>query len=425
MSLPDSDAVAGLRRLLGEDGPALLDRHWGSGPLVRTAGDRGGDTLADLLPPEAIDELVSRRGLRTPFLRVARDGTTLPDRAFTAGGGVGAGITDQVSDDRLLRLLDEGATLVLQGLHRTWEPIRALAAEVAGDLGHPVQANAYVTPATHQGFSAHYDVHDVLVVQLHGTKTWIIHQPVLAVPRRDQPSSARATEVAARAEETPTLEVTLAPGDVLYLPRGWIHAARSQGSTSTHLTLGIHPWTRTHLLEEMLERAGARLGDELEARQALPLGRELVLREHTDLADEVEEARRLLARVVAELPAAEVLDAVHQRARAAQRPEPVAPLAQLAAAADLRPEQVLRLRRHLLAELAEEPGGAVTLSSRAGVLTLTPAPGQLQAVRALLEVGRARVADLAGTGDEEDALDLGRRLLRHGLVLREDGPEGH
>ena len=58
---------------------------------------------------------------------MAKDGSTLPDRAFTRGGGIGAGIADQVSEDRLLSLFADGATMVLQGLHRTWRPVTAFA----------------------------------------------------------------------------------------------------------------------------------------------------------------------------------------------------------------------------------------------------------------------------------------------------------
>ena len=53
---------------------------------------------------------------------------------------------------------------------------------LAAELGHPVQANAYVTPPPSRGFSAHYDVHDVFVLQLAGRKHWTIHAPVLADP---------------------------------------------------------------------------------------------------------------------------------------------------------------------------------------------------------------------------------------------------
>jgi hypothetical protein len=165
--------------------------------LLSPAADLPGG-FTELLDANAIDELVSQRGLRTPFLRVARDGTTLADKAFTASGGVGAGIADQVSDDRLVRLFADGSTLVLQALHRVWPPILEFCQKLAAEMGHPVQANAYVTPPQNQGFSAHYDVHDVFVVQLEGEKRWRIHRPVLASPLRDQPWNDRRSDIEQR-----------------------------------------------------------------------------------------------------------------------------------------------------------------------------------------------------------------------------------
>ena len=67
---------------------------------------------------------------------------------------------------------------MLQGLHRTWPPLVAFCQQLAAELGHPVQANAYVTPPQSQGFDDHYDVHDVFVLQVEGEKRWRIHAPV-------------------------------------------------------------------------------------------------------------------------------------------------------------------------------------------------------------------------------------------------------
>ena len=129
--------------------------------------------------------------------------------------------------------------MVLQGLHRTWPPLVTFCQQLAADLGHPVQANAYVTPPQSQGFSDHYDVHDVFVLQIAGEKRWRIHEPGPSRPRcatspgptaRRRSSSARPTE--------PLIDVVLRPGDCLYLPRGFLHAATALGGVSTHLTLG-------------------------------------------------------------------------------------------------------------------------------------------------------------------------------------------
>ena len=176
--------------------------------------------FTDLLDERVVDELVSERGLRTPFLRVAKNGQTLGDKAFTAPGGVGAGIADQVSDSKLVALFGDGATIVLQALHRVWPPIIDFVGALAAELGHPVQANAYVTPPQNQGFDDHYDVHDVFVLQIAGTKRWHVHAPVHADPLRDQPWNDHAAAVRERAAQEPLLDEVLHPGDVLYLPRG-------------------------------------------------------------------------------------------------------------------------------------------------------------------------------------------------------------
>ena len=72
----------------------------------------------------------------------------------------------------MLAQLAGGATLVLQALHRTWPPLIRFGTELAAELGHPVQINAYITPPENQGFAAHYDTHDVFVLQVAGSKRW-------------------------------------------------------------------------------------------------------------------------------------------------------------------------------------------------------------------------------------------------------------
>ena len=169
----------------------------------------------------------------------------------------------------MLELFLDGHTVVLQGLHRLWPPLIEFAGALTTDLGHPVQVNAYITPASSQGFSAHYDVHDVFVLQVAGEKRWRISEPVHPAPLRDQPWTDRRAEVAARAEEEPVLDTVLTPGDALYLPRGYLHAAEALGGVSCHLTVGVHPVTRHAVLEALL----AIVADEPELRTLAADGR--------------------------------------------------------------------------------------------------------------------------------------------------------
>ena len=117
-----------------------------------------------------------------------------------------------MSSDAVLRLFADGSTVVLQGLHRLWPPLIEFADQLAADLGHPTQVNAYITPPSSRGFSPHYDVHDVFVLQVAGEKHWRIHEPVLADPLRTQPWTDRAAEVAAAAEARAGDRRRAAPG---------------------------------------------------------------------------------------------------------------------------------------------------------------------------------------------------------------------
>jgi len=394
-----------LARLLAISTDEFAEKYWGSAPKLSTAAELGA-AFDDLFSNDAADELMAKRGLRTPFLRVAKDGRTLGDAEFTAPGGVGAAIRDQLSDDRLLRLFADGSTLVLQGLHRTWGPLIDFAGQLGTDLGHPVQVNAYVTPAQSTGFSSHYDVHDVFVIQIAGQKRWQIRQPVLSLPLRTQPWEQRRAAVAEAGQEKPLLEVTMSPGDVLYLPRGYLHAATALGEISTHVTIGIHAWTRHHLLERLITYAVARLADDPEVRRSLPISADAGHADRVPAAD-FESVRERLIAVLAGATPADALPQTELAHRAAQRAGPVAPIASVVAAGALGPDDILTLRPHLAAVLTEpNADGAAEVVSRAGQFAV--APGELAGVEQLLAGGTIAV--------RESGIDLARRLVLGGIA---------
>ncbi|WP_222706383.1 cupin domain-containing protein [Aeromicrobium terrae] len=316
-----------LRRLVA-DPDAFRRDVWSREALLTRAGELP-EGFTDLFSESALDELVSRRGLRTPFIRVARDGTTLPNHAFTSGGGVGAGIADQVDDAKLSALFAGGATIVLQALHRTWSPVLDFSQQLAHELAHPLQVNAYVTPPQSRGFDDHYDVHDVFVLQVSGRKHWRIHAPVVDAPLRDQPWTAHRAAVEQAAAEPPVIDAVLEPGDCLYLPRGFIHAATALGDVSTHLTMGIHPWTRHHLARELLDAALDELAGDPGIRTSFGAGVEVD--DPFAIVGDVETVRERLAAAVRSVPADEIARRLGDRRRSATRPAPVGPVAQLRA----------------------------------------------------------------------------------------------
>ena len=404
-----------LCRCISVDTDDFARQYWGRLPLFSRAaeltaawGEPSG--FGDLLSLDDADELLSRRGLRTPFLRLAQEGRVLPSADFTGGGGAGAEIADQVLDERVLDLYAHGATLVLQGLHRLWPPLIDFAGRLAAELVVPVGVNAYLTPAGNRGFATHYDTHDVFVLQVAGRKKWRVHEPVVPDPLDRQQWGGHADEVDAVAKTPPVLDEVLAPGDALYLPRGWLHAAEALGEESLHLTLALRATNRFALVEALLAMAV----DEPALRAGFPLGLDVTdpdqLAPH--LARTVETLRRWLAGD--DVAAAAVADRLRQREWRSTRPAPIRPLAQTAATTALDADSLLAPRDGLRWRIVTVDADRTALELPDRTLTV---PSYCEpAVRALLAGPQIRVGDLPGL-DDADRLTLARRLLREAVAV--------
>ena len=81
-------------------------------------------------------------------------------------------------------------------------------------------ANTYLTPPSTQGFAPHYDDVEVFMLQVEGRKRWRVYPPFEndELPR----TSSRNYHPKEVTQKEEIYEI-LNPGDVLYVPRGWIH----------------------------------------------------------------------------------------------------------------------------------------------------------------------------------------------------------
>lgn len=241
---------------------AFFQQIWESQPLHLRRSDPAFYDL--LLTNRDVDAAISSGGLRYPGIQLAKGGAFFPAEAFTrtmrAGDDLFTGIPDL---DRVRAEYQAGATISLPGFHRSWAPLRTLTAALEEETDHVVHANVYATPGNAAGFAPHYDTHEVFVLQIAGAKRWRIHEPPLVRPHRSQAFDPRA-----RVSDAPILDIELAAGDLLYLPRGFVHSTTTSDRFSVHVTLGMTVFTWVELLAEWAQASR----HHAELRRALPPG---------------------------------------------------------------------------------------------------------------------------------------------------------
>jgi bifunctional lysine-specific demethylase and histidyl-hydroxylase NO66 len=391
--MPTAPTGSALRRCVGEP-ERFLREHWTRAPLHHAGASADG--FADLFGIADVDRLVAASSLRVPAFRLVKDGATLPVESYTKSGKVGSKpVADLIDPGMVYRHFGDGATIVLQSLHRYWPPLTRFCRDLELTLTHPVQVNAYVTPRSSRGLGLHADGHDVFVLQVHGRKRWEVYRPG---PGDDPKHPGERL-----------LDVTLEPGDCLYVPLGFPHAVWTERSASAHLTVGV----LTYKWQELLRHAVLQVLDERAFRQALPPG---FAENPAALAAAVAEQLGELQRRLGKLDPAQLADSAARRFWSSRPPLLTGQLQQLLALDAVTDATVVRRRAGSVCRLQHDAGRPVL---ELGDRRLT-FPGWVEpALRALLRRERFAVADLAGELDPESRLVLVRRLIREGLLESE------
>jgi uncharacterized RmlC-like cupin family protein len=183
---------------------------------------------ADLLTVADVDAVLQSGHLSTASLNVVKEGASCPIEEWSRVATGARGAQRVANPESLLSLYASGATLILNQAHHGLTQINDACHILTRELGFKTQANIYITPRNSAAFSKHSDEHEVLVLQIAGSKSWIIY-----------PADA------------PGAEIVLRPGDLLYVPRGMFHAARSGEEDSIHITLGLKPAYSFELIQNL------------------------------------------------------------------------------------------------------------------------------------------------------------------------------
>jgi hypothetical protein len=241
-----------------------------------------------------------------------------------------------------------------------------------------------------------------------GSKQWHIWEQIYERPLGSQFSNQYVEKMRWTEEQLTPREVTLLEaGDVMYLPRGFLHKVIAVDEFSLHLSIAFHPLSWVDFFNRALELAAL---ENLELRQDLPPG---------FVADQ-ETCRNMSAvftRLLAQLGQKLSFDATLQSLREEQAGARVFPpdghFSVLANLQCIGPDSVIERRKGLVC-LVESSGEAVAI--KFGPKRVQGPKELLSALEFIRDHQNFRIGDLPDTITLDSKIALVRRLIRDGLL---------
>ncbi len=224
-------------------------QYWEQKPLVVHRSDP--DYYGDLFTVDDFDKAITSSPEYIKMNDATKAGTSIKHSTVQGLEAVLAGMRD-------------GGTLILEQLQR-YEPKLGLLCRLLGqEVGHSFETNLYLTPARGKSSVPHWDNVDVFTLQVWGSKRWQIENERRIFPVRPDRMGDRG-----HAFDGETSSFTVHQGDLIYIPRGFMHVAECGPEASLHISLGMVPVVLQDFLDAVIKAAVR--GDE-NLRVALPLG---------------------------------------------------------------------------------------------------------------------------------------------------------
>ncbi len=234
----------------------FLSEYRGKKPLhIKGAADK----FADVMSWEALSGLINQTSIwSSASLQLVMDGErVVPGDYCTQAMGRDGGMLMMPNTDRVRKWLQQGASLLLNDIDQLTPGIKSAAATLESGLGGKVQCNLYCSWKEHPGFGSHYDTHEVFAAHITGEKTWRLYECPTPEVIRHARFLIDDDAYHERQKGKLTDEVTLQPGDLLYIPRGWYHDALAKSEATIHVAMGLTCPIGLDLIGMLFERAVA------------------------------------------------------------------------------------------------------------------------------------------------------------------------
>ena len=353
-----------------------------------------------LLTIGMVSSFLERGDLRLSCMRLIKDGMDLPTSFYTKSAKIKeVHYNDFIDHEKIFKLFSDGATISLAGLHQSMPSLHRLCSHMQAESGQTPQVNAYLTPAFSKALKPHYDVHDVFVLQVYGSKIWRLYSDPVEFAYKPHEGILNTKSMTFR-------EITLDQGDLLYIPRGYVHDAYTTECSSLHATLGLLPTTWGELIGYLVESSQY----DLEFRKPLHLER------LTD--DEIhKQLKQLAGLLISKVSAAGIRKEFEQRVLKKALRSNHNRLEDLLRLPDLNAETVFQVRQPVIFEI--QVLNNIT-KLMVGDKEIPIRAVDMPVLEMMIERNVFKLNDLSLAVSSEEKLTLAKTLLKQGFLTTTD-----
>ncbi len=382
------------------DAQTFIEQHWDQTLLY--LNQRGGDFYQDLFGLDAVDQVLQTGDWKAKDLIVVKQGKHDSGNYLDVDGR-----------PNMAKLFEafyqQGKTLQLYGIEKRHQGVAEFCRQLERRFHQHAHATIFLTPPGCNGLNTHFDTKDAFILQISGRKHWKVYEHAMPWPSRVSDRFKVAPQDFGRCH----VDATLQPGDLMYVPRGMLHAPATHDAMSLHLTIGFDSVTWFDVFQEALEWGRANMA---EMRQAISPDQF----EQPQAAALQEHATRLYTEMLAGHSPLEIIQQFrrHLDERTPAPPDGhfrlLEPLQQLSGSDQLQHRKGVMPRVHIEDQQSDIifSGGSVR-----GPASLA------DAMTFIANTPRFRVTDIGGGLSERAKILLAHRLIVSGLLTFADTAE--
>lgn len=208
----------------------------------------------DIVSLEILDDLLSKSNIWNKYNFIMMlDQKKISYNDYSSLSLDITGNTNRPDVNKVQKLVSKGASIILNDIEKYNSNLLMIADELQKLTQGRCQGNLYFSMASHKAFGPHFDLHDVFAIHFEGEKIWNIYENIEDNPINHPTFRISPEERVHRAGKLID-QITLKPGDLLYIPRGQYHDALASENGAIHVAFGLTYFKPIDLMSGIWEK---------------------------------------------------------------------------------------------------------------------------------------------------------------------------